>query len=474
MNNAAIDAARVWHETDPKSQRALQSLAGLLVNAGRFDEAVPYLRNLLSGAGNDPAEAFMQLNRTLANSQDKSAALSMVQRLAADHPQLPQAHYAVAQAAVSAEKNELALEEVRRAQALRPDWEAAVLLEAQLLQGTSNAKALERLAAHIERFPDSRDVRLNYARALVADKRLADARREFQKLIADYPQNTEVIFAVALLSLQLNEYSLAQDNLKRLLDLNYRDKASVRLYLGQIAEEQKNFPEALRWYGEVDSGDQFLLAQIRTAQVYAKQGRLAEARKHLHQVPATNSQQRVQLVLAEAQILRDANQPGEAFDVIAQALGKIPDNPDLLYDHAMLAEKIERVDILENSLRKLIELRPDHAHAYNALGYSLADRNLRLGEARELIEKALKIAPDDAFIIDSLGWVLYRQGDLKGALKYLRRAYADRPDPEIAAHLAEVLWTMGERGEAEKLLRESIQKHPNNEVLGGALKRLKP
>jgi len=473
MSNAAIESARIWHETDPKSQRALQSLAGLLVNAGRFDEAQPYLQKLLASGG-DPAEAFLQLNRTLAAASDKSAALALVQRLAQDYPQLPQAHFAVAQAAANAQDNEIALAESRRAQNLKPDWEAAVLLEAQLLQRGSNAKALERLAEYLKRYPKSRDVRLNYARALVAEKRFADARGEFQKLVADNPNNTEVIFAVALLSLQLNEYAMAEEYLKRLLQLDYRDKSSVRMYLGQIAEDQKHFPEALRWYGAVDEGEQFVPAQIRYAQVLAKQGRLDDARKHLQQISASNEQQRAQLILAEAQILRDASRPKEAFDLVAKALGELPDNPDLLYDYAMLAEKIDRVDLLETSLKKLIKLRPDNAHAYNALGYSLADRNLRLEEAHELIGKALKLAPDDAFIIDSMGWVYYRLGKPQEALKFLRRAFAGRPDPEIAAHLGEVLWMTGERLEAEKLLQDTLKKHPGNEILNSTLRRLKP
>jgi tetratricopeptide (TPR) repeat protein len=473
MSNAAIESARIWHETDPKSKRALQALAGLLVNAGRFDEAHPYLQKLLASGG-DPAEAFLQLNRTLASATDRSAALALVQRLAEDYPRLPQARFAVAQAAANAEKHEAALAEIQRAQEIKPDWEAAVLLEAQLLQRGSNAKALERLAAFLKRYPNSREVRLNYARTLVAEKRFADARAEFQKLVADNPTNTEVIFAVALLSMQLNEYALAEENLKRLLELNHRDKASVRMYLGQIAEDQKHFPEALRWYSEVGQGEQFLPAQIRYAQVLAKQGKLDGARKHLRQVSASNEQQRAQLVLAEAQILREASQPKEAFDLVARALGELPDNPDLLYDYAMLADKIDRVDLLETSLKKLIKLRPDNAHAYNALGYSLADRNVRLEEARDLIDKALKLAPDDAFIIDSMGWVYYRMGRPQEALKFLRRAFAGRPDPEIAAHLSEVLWMTGERLEAEKLLQDAILKHPGNEVLKSTLRRLRP
>ena len=391
MGNAAIESARVWHETEPNSQRPLQALSGLLVSAGRFDEALPYIRGQLAAAGGGAGDSFMQLNRTLVNAKDKSAALVLVQQLTEDYPQLAQARFALAQAAAAADQRELALKEIRRAQELKPDWEAAVLLEAQFLQSGSSAGAasLERLSRYLQRYPNSRDVRLAYARALVADRRYAEARIEFQKLLADFPANTDVIYAVALLSLQLSDYGPAESNLKRLLDLDYADKATVRLYLGQIAEEQKNYPEALRRYGEVDHGEQYLPAQIRYAQVLARQGRLDEARAHLQQLSANGSQQRVQLVLAEAQILRDAKQSKEAFMLVERALEGLPDNPDLLYDYAMLAEKIERFDVLESSLMRLIELRPDHAHAYNALGYTLADRNLRLTEARELIEKAL-------------------------------------------------------------------------------------
>ncbi len=473
MHDAAIEAAKVWHETEPGSQRALQALCGLLVSTGRFDAAFPYLRKLLVDAGGEPGEGFLQLNRTLASAKDKAAALALMQRLAEDHPQLAQARYALAQAAAAADRSGLALQEIRRAQELKPDWEAAVLLEAELLQRASIAAAIGRLLHYLERYPNAREVRLSYARALVADRRYVEARSEFQKLLADFPTNVDVIYAVALLSLQLSDYVPAETNLNRLLELDYPDKASVRLYLGQIAEEQRNFPEALRRYAEIEPGEQYLPAQIRYAQVLAKQGRLAEARAHLQQLRSIGNQQRAQIVLAEAQMLREANLHQEAFALIGRALEGLPNHPDLLYDYAMLAERIGRLDILESSLKKLIELRPDNAHAYNALGYTLAERNLRLAEARELIEKALKLSPDDAFIIDSMGWVLYRMGNVQESLKFLRRAFSERIDPEIAAHLGEVLWALGERAEADKILGDAAQKHPGNETLNNTIRRLK-
>jgi tetratricopeptide (TPR) repeat protein len=473
MANAAVEAAQVWQETEPQSTRARQALAGLLLNAGRYDEALPHFEKLLADGSAKPPETFAQLGRSLPNAQDKKAALKLVRELAQRYPRLPQAHFAVAQTAASAGDEELAFAEVRQAEELRPEWESAVLFEAQLLQRKSPEAAAGRLQSFLKRYPDSREVRLNYARLLVGQKKIAEARGEFQKLLAAFPDNSDVTFAVALLSMQLNDYDAAESHLKRLLRGNYRDKNGVRLYLGQIAEERKNLPEALRWYDEIADGEHYLTAQIRYAQILSKQGKVDAARARLHQTEPQNSQQRVQLILAEAQLLRDANQPKAAFEMVQQALERLPNQPDLLYDHAMLAEKLDRMDILEASLRKLIELRPDYAHAYNALGYSLADRNERLPEARELIEKALKLSPDDSFIIDSMGWVLYRQGKAKDALDWLQRAFAARPDADIAAHLGEVLWALGRRDEAERLLHDAAQKDPGNEALETTLKRLK-
>jgi tetratricopeptide (TPR) repeat protein len=474
MPGAAIDAARIWYETEPSSMQALQTLVSLLINTKRHDEALPYLQQMLAAEGENAGDGFLQLSRLLANSQDKPLALKLAQQLAQPYPKLAQAHFAVAQAAVAAEHWELALAEVRVASTLRSDWEPAALLETRLLQRQSNALALQRLAAFVERYPKAQEARLSYARLLVAERKYNESRAEFQTLSKDFPDNVEVIFAVGVLSLQLQDYVVAETQFTRLLALPYRDKDTVRMYLGQIADEQKHYPEAMRWYEQVTSREQHLQAQIRYALVLNKQGKLEVARAHLRQIEAGSEQARVQLLLTEAQMLRDANRAPEAFDLIGDALKNAPDQPELLYDYAMLAEKLERMDLLETNLRKLISLQPEHAHAYNALGYSLAERNVRLSEAQKLIEKALQLSPDDPFIIDSMGWVLYRMGDRKQALEYLRKAYGARPDPEIAAHLGEVLWVAGEQREAEKIWLEAVKKTPENDALNNTIKRLKP
>ncbi len=472
LPNLALEAAKIWYEAEPTSMQAVQTVSGLLLGARRVTEAEPYLRKLFSNNETSAANGFMQINRFLAQNPDKKVNLSIVRKLAADYPALPQAHFAVAQAAAGAEDEPLALEEVRLAGRLKPDWDLAAIFEAQLLQAKSPAESEARLASYLKQYPDSREAGLNYARLLVLDKKLPEARSQFQALLKAHPENTDVLFAVGLLSVQLKDYDAGAAYLSRLLDTRFRDKNGVRFTLGQIAEEKKDYPGALKWYSQIESGDQFLPSRLRYAQVLSKQGKLAEARDFLRKVNAGDQQ--TQMLIAEAQLLREANQNAEAFKVLDSALQAQPDQPDLLYDRALTAEKLERFDILEADLTKLIKIRPDHAHAYNALGYSYAERNVRLDEAKKLIEKAIVLAPQDLFIVDSLGWTYYRMGDYPRALENLWRAYKGRPDGEIGAHLGEVLWVSGNRAEAERIWQEATKNAPDNEALRKTIKRFKP
>lgn len=473
MTEVAIEAAKIWQQLEPDSRQALQVAAGLLVSAKRVEEAQPYLEKLLAGDDPNVENGFLQLSRLLAGNPDKAANLRLVRNLAASHPKLPAAHFAISQAADAASEAPLALIAIREALTLRPDWEPAALWEAHLLQKRSPAEAARALGEFVEKNPKARDARLGYARALVLAKRYADARKQFETVLAMNPGNTELIYAVGVLAYQLRDFQVAEENMKRLLSLPYREPNAVRYLLGQIAEEQKQWSRAIDWYKQIQDGDHALPARMRTAGAIAKLGRVEEAREYLKRIEPAGPTEEVQLVVAEAQLLREANRPADAYETLAHALKRTPDQPELLYDYALTAEKLERYDVAEENLRKLIQVKPDHAHAYNALGYSLAERNTRLPEARKLIEKALELAPDDYFIIDSLGWVLYRQGDLVGAARELRRAYTGRPDAEIGAHLGEVLWVMGERDEAERIWKEALESNPENETLQKTIKRLK-
>ena len=473
-SDAALEAAGIWLQGDPGSSRARQVLAALLVNSKQLDAARTQFEQWLAADGENVGPSFLQLSTLLSRNTERKAVLDLIRVLAKPYQKVPEARLAVAQAAWNAGDEKLALEESSAALMLKPDWEIAALFQAQALQRSSSDEALIFLGNYLKMHPQAKDVRLNYARLLVAAKRNPDARKQFELLVEQFPQNAEVMMAVALLAIQANDYESAETQLKRALDSGYAEPDLARVYLGQVTEERKRYDEALKWYGSVQSGEQYINAQSRYAGVLAKQGRLPDARKHLQQVNTQNAQQRVQLTQAEAQLLRDASAYQEAFDLLGLALQKMPDYPDLLYDHAMAAEKVNRVDVLEASLRKLIELKPDHAHAYNALGYTLADRNERLSEAEELIGKALKLAPNDAFIMDSMGWVLYRMGRNREALDFLQRAYTLRPDGDIAAHLGEVLWAVGQQDEARKLWTDALRENAQNEALQNTIKRYAP
>ena len=470
----ALEAAKLWHQVDPDEIQAQQAEAAIMLNSGLLSEARPHLKALLAAEGDNVGVALLHLNQMLSRQQDKLAALALVQELTAPYLKRAEAHFTIAYAAWSAGKDDLALQEIREARRLRADWEAAALFQGQLLQRISVPEVLKLYRDLLGDYPKMQDIRLAYARLLVSDRQYTEARTQFEKILSDVPGNPDVSVAVGLLAMQLKDYDAAEKHLKQALAGEYRDEAMVRMYLGQLLDERGRYEEAADWYSSVGKGEQYIPAQIRYAAMLTKQGKLPEARQHLKQVPVQNNQQRVQVVVAEAQLLREARAYGEAFELLGKALEKLPNYPDLLYDHAMAAEKLGKIDVLEQDLRKLIQIKPDYAHAYNALGYTLADRSERLDEARQLVEKALELAPDDFFVMDSLGWVYYRMGQLDKAEEILRRAYLNQNDPEIAAHLGEVLWAQGKREEAEKIWRIALKSSPAHESLLNAIKKIIP
>ena len=471
----ALEAARLWVEIEPSSAQAQKMLTTALVASNRLDDLSEHLIRLLEVDKAELGTNLLELNRMLVRHPDRKAVFRLVDKVCTPFFGIAEAHYAIAVAASSAGEKERARAESRRALELRPDWEMAALLEAQLLaHDFSTAEAIGSMQRFIERNPKAREVQLHLARALVGEKRYAEAKNHFDSLLQASPNRSEIVYPVAILALQQNDLALAETQLKHLLTLDFPDKSIARYYLGQIAEENKRPVDALSFYAQVDSGEQYLPAQMRIAHLLSAQGQLDAARRQLREARVKTPQEGVQLSIAEAQLLRDAKQTQEAFDLLEEALAKQPEQPELLYETALLAEKLGRMDVLETYLRKLIELQPNSAQAYNALGYSLADRNLRLPEARELVEQALKLSPDDPFILDSMGWLLYRQGDLTAALTPLELAYAQRPDPEIAAHLGEVLWMLGRKNDALSTWREAQKKDPANEVLADVVKKFAP
>ena len=472
--NKSIDAFRQWQEIEPASPLAGRMLASILLRGGRLDEAQLELAKVLEVEKANPGISFMQIFQMVAPYPDKPAALKLMRNLTQPYPQVAEAHWSVAQLAQQAGDNPLALSEVRQARSLRPEWDMAASLEAQLLQKSAPQQALEVLRRYLSDYPDAREIRLQYARALLEQKQYELARAEFQRLAKDNPDNPDLAFAIALISLQLNDLRDAEAQLRQALAKGKENQDTVQYYLGQLGEAKENEDEAIAHYREVRGGEYQFVARLRVAYLLSKHGKLDEAREYLHQMQAANNQQRVQLLLIETQLLREAKRLEDAYQVLQQGLEKLPNHPDLLYETAMLADRIGKPDIFEQLIRKLIQIRPDYAHAYNALGYSLLERNERIPEAVELVEKALQLAPDDAAIMDSVGWGYYRIGKLDESLKLLRRAFAGNPDPEAAAHLGEVLWVHGDREEARKIWQDSLKANPGNVPLQTVIKKFIP
>lgn len=468
----AIRATNLWLELDPSSTSARQTLIALYLTSGNLKDAGSQLKRLLADDQPMAGRVFMQLGGLTARHPDKAAVLKLVSDLANNYPKLAEAHLATAQAARAAEQNTLALGESDAALKLRPDWELAALLHGTLLSQSAPDKAIGFYREFLKRNPNAREVRTGLARQLAIQKDYAGARKEFEALVTAAPNTAEYALALGVLSVELKDYAAAEKHLKRTLELNFGDPDTVRTYLGQIMEDQKRYPEAIAWYRQVTAGENYFATQVRVASLMAKQGDLAASRKYLREIRTSTSEQETQLLAAEAQILRDAKQYDQAIDVLTEGINAHPDSADLLYDRAMTAEKMNRLDLLETDLRHVISIKPDYAHAYNALGYTFAERNVRLQEALQLVEKAYQLAPDDPAILDSMGWVYYRLGNLDKGLDFLRKAIIARPDPEVAAHLAEVLVARGERGEAKSVSEKALKENPDNEALLAVVKKL--
>lgn len=508
---AAVEAARLWTELSPESRVAADTYIALLVLSGRLDEAQTLLAAKIE-ASPSKSQALAQVYGLFAQSQNRAQALAAIRQLADRYPSLPEAHMVVSQAAQAAGERGLAIEEARIAVKLQPDSEPATIMLAQLLQFDAPKETDALLAGYLQRNPKATRMRLAYARFLNGEHRYDDTATQLARVRKDAADDPETLYSIGLLAYQANRPQDAEAYFKRFIDVRTkankanaaaaaavaksapaptdaddddgptasdadpqqdggRDPDRAYLYLAQIAEDAKDYPKALDWLAKVDDGNDYATARIRRALILARQGQLDVARKELHALPADNPAAATQLTLAEAQMLRDADQNQAAFDMLTTAIEKSPDNPDLLYDYGMTAEKLGRFDVLEKAMRTIIRLRPDNAQAYNALGYTLADRNERLDEAKTLIEKANALAPDDASILDSLGWVQYRLGNNKEALAALERAYKIRGDAEIAVHLGEVLWVTGRQADAERAWREASVKEPQNAVLKQTLAR---
>lgn len=472
-----LEAAKLWTQLDPKSeeaQRLLETARGggdQQLNQIQFE-----LARVLASNPQRLEVNLMGLNAALAGMQDKSQARTVIDRLTAPYAQEPAAFVARAQAAANVGMTSEAAKQVDLALVLRPQWEPAVMLKAEYLAKLGELpQALALLKNTLIDNPEQLGTQAVYAHLLSVAGKLSEAEAEFRALQGQRPDNVEIRLALADVLARQNRLDEARQVLDEALKLKPGEENAVWFALGEIAQRQNRLADAVRAFDRVQPGEGYFEAQLRAAVAQGDMGQVPAARARLHalvQDEEDDEDARRRALLTEVGILRVAKQYADALALLDESLRDAPDDGELLYESAMLEEFLHRYEQMETHARRLIELEPENPHGYNLLGYSLADRNERLDEAARLIEKANTLAPNDPFILDSLGWVRFRQGKLREAEQALQRAYDQRHDAEIAAHLGEVLWAQGRQEEAKTLWYSALEATPDNKVLRGTMHRL--
>ena len=502
----ALAASRAWRVARPESPDALRLQLQVLLALNRPAEIAEPLKALLSFTPAAERGALIAvLPRFLQRSSDPRVVTLAIEEALKPYASAPATRNAVlvarARAWMHAADGNRALALAQEAHAQDPASSGPVLLALDLM---ALHPAAERIVTdHLARPGAEPTLRLAYVRALTVAQRLADAVAQLEKVTRERPDEPAAYLTLGALQLELKQPNASETALRRYIELI--EKAPSRtvvaanaadgdnnddddddgeprpdaglvqawLMLAQAAEQRGDFKAAESWLGRVEDPQRALEVQTRRASMLARQGKLAQARELIRMTPERGPQDARAKLVAEASVLRDVKRWGDAFEVLSSATQRFADDADLLYEQAMMAEKLDRLDDMERLLRRAIEIKPDNPHAHNALGYSLADRGLRLPEARALIQRALELAPGDPFITDSLGWVEFRMGNLSEALRLLRQAYAARPDIEIGTHLGEVLWALGQHDDARKVWREVKTRDQTNEVLRDTLARLR-
>jgi len=473
--DAALESAEVWVALRPQDLEAREAYATILLELGRAADAQAQLEKVidLETARNQGDQGFLRAATVLGRHSNRAAAAEVMQALVQGFPDSAAAHLYAAHLAVRGGDLDAAAQLAEQALKLQPDWDEAAIFRVRILISQKDIPGAHNFyEGFLRRFESVAAVRLNYARFLIDQKQWEKALVQFKRLLVDTPTDADATYAAALLALQTNRPNEAEQYLKRTLELR-PENDQARLYLGQVAEQEKRYAEAIRWYREIDAGENYFEAQTRIAMVLARQGDVDGARRQLQSIQPGDDEQRVQRALAEEQILRDARRHQEAMQVLNEAMEAVPGDNQLLYARALVAERLNLLDVAEADLRAILKVDPKNANALNALGYTLADRTNRHQEALELLKQAIALKPDDPFILDSFGWVHYRLGNHAESIKHLRRALELRNDAEIAAHLGEVLWISGQRSEAETVWNGALRTAPDNETLRNVINKFK-
>ncbi|PLZ03412.1 hypothetical protein CY652_06290 [Burkholderia sp. WAC0059] len=472
----ALNAAQLWQQYAPDSERAVQLDASLLVFSGRPEDAEPLLaRELARVPADNRSNAIQSLQLLLSRGPNRAGGLEVLRDLLKNDMNRPEAQLAVGRQQLLADDAPGARKSFEQALAIQPDYLPAALMLSQM-GPEERDEGIAAIEKYVQQNPKSHDGHLALAQTYLSANRLDDAQKQFEIMHRDDGTDLMPLMALALIDIQQKKYGDAQKYLTQYAQQAGKtpgaDPGQAYLYLAQLAAQQKNNGAANDWLNHVTpASQQYIPAQIARAQLLDQEGKVDDARQLLANIDTTDPRDEAVIARTDAAILFDAKRYPEAEARLAKATTDFPDDPDLAYDYAMAAEKNGHYDVMETELRKLIRTEPDNPEAYNALGYSLADRNERLQEADKLVEKASSLAPDDAFIMDSVGWVKYRLGDTGDAIKLLRRAFSLQPNAEIGAHLGEVLWKNGDQTEALATWREALKIEPDNDTLQKTLKR---
>ena len=480
----ALAAAMAWKEVQPQSREANRYVLQILIALNRIGETPALLRQeLAQSPARAKASTLAALPQMYGRASDKALAAKVVGEALTDeltHPATgPIAWISLGRVRLAAGDKTGALDAARNAQTLDNANEGAARLALELMEeSTPDAEPLVVQALAKQPVPE---LRLAYARVLLGLQRFPDAARQLELVTQAKPELAEPWLVLASLQYQDNRLPEAEKSLQRFIELaaagtedQARERGLTQAYLlyAQIAEKKQDYTAAESWLGRITNVEEVFSAQSRRASLLARQGKLAQARALLRSLPGTTADEKRMKLLAEVQLLRDLKMYQEAYATQVELVALAPDDTELIYDQAMLAEKAGKTDTMEQLLRQLIAQQPQYHHAYNALGYSMAERGARLDEAKQLILKALEFAPGDPFITDSLGWVEFRLGNKTDAKRHLETAYRARPDVEIAAHLGEVLWSLGDQDGARKIWKEGQRVNPDNETLKETLTRL--
>lgn len=480
----ALVAAKAWKEALPQSREANRYLLQIMIALNRIGETADLLQQEIATSSPRARITTLQaLPQLYGRGSDKAQATSIVEKALVNeltNPAVaPTAWTTLGRMRLASGDKPGALEAVRRASTLEPTNDGAALLSLQLLEeGVPEAEAV--LAPYLAGKPLP-EIRMTYARALLETQRFAEAQTQVEAVTREKPDMPEAWLVQASLNLQANQLPEAEVALQKFLALleplpasEPRSNAKTQAYLmlSQVAEKRGDFAQAEAWLTRIDSASAVVSAQSRRAGLLARQGKVSEARAILRALPAKDADEERLKLLAEVQLLREVQDFQAAYDMQSQAVARHPDDIDLAYDQAMLAERLGKLDLMERQLRQVIARQPDYHHAYNALGYSFAERGVRLQEGKELIAKALELAPGDPFITDSMGWVEFKLGRREEAARLLEQAFKKQPDAEIGAHLGEVLWSLGRREEAQTVWRNAQKANPDNAALKETIKRL--